>query len=556
MAKFSISPAEVEKLKNSTLGDILDRTVAKYPDHDAIVYADRGYRQTWQEFAKQVDAFAKGLLALGIKAGDKVAVWATNVPWWVALQFATAKIGAILLTVNTNYRRHEILYLLQHSECETLFLIDTVRDHNFVKTLYDIAPELKYQARDNIQCKELPHLKRVCYLGAEKHLGMFSVPEIIGMGEHIDAELYLKRKAAVKPDDVVNMQYTSGTTGFPKGVLLTHAGIGFNGFCIGENMKFTAEDRLCLCVPLFHCFGCVLGTIVCVTHGSCLVIVENFNPLAVLNAIESERCTVLYGVPTMFLAELEHKNFHKFDLTSLRTGVMAGSVCPEPLMRRVIKDMHLKEITSCYGLTEASPVMSQSHVDDPLEKRCTTVGKAMPEVEVRIVDPKTNQELPQGEEGEVVCRGYNVMHGYYKMPEATDKAIDQDKWLHSGDLGYFDAEGYLHISGRITDMIVRGGENVYPKEIENFLLEMPGILDIQIVAVPSRRYGEDVAAFILPDKEAKISPEAVRAFCRGKIAWYKIPRHIHLVTEFPLTASGKVQKFKLRQMAAELWPDL
>lgn len=544
------------ELREKTLGRILDETVARVPDHDALIYADRGYRQTWREFADTVDAFAKGLIALGVGKGEKVAVWATNVPYWVTLQFATAKIGAILITVNTNYREHELRYLLNHSECENIFLIDTLRDHAFVDTLYAIAPELRRQGRGRLHCAALPHLKRVCYLGAEKFRGMYSVPEILGMAVMVSDEDYRARQAELDPWDVINMQYTSGTTGFPKGVMLTHVGVGLNGYWIGRNMGFSEKDRLCLCVPLFHCFGCVLGVMACVNHGTCMVIVEKFNPLTVLAAVDSERCTALHGVPTMFLAELEHKLFKRFDVSSLRTGIMAGSTCPEPLMRRVVEEMNMKDITICYGLTEGSPVMTQSDVDDPLPLRCETVGCPMPGIEVRIADPDTCEELPRGQVGEILCRGYNVMKGYYKMPEETARTITPEGWLHSGDLGVMDEAGYVRVTGRIKDMIIRGGENIYPREVEEFLMGMPDIMDVQVVAVPSRKYGEEVAAFIIPRKGAVVAPEDIRAFCRGQIAWYKIPRHIAVVDAFPLTASGKIQKFRLREMAAERWPEL
>lgn len=544
------------ELREKTLGQILDETVVRFPDQDALVYADRGYRQTWREFADTVDAFAKGLMALGVSKGEKVAVWATNVPYWVTLQFATAKIGAILITVNTNYREHELRYLLNHSECENIFLIDTLRDHAFVDTLYAIAPELRRQGRSQLRCAALPHLKRVCYLGAEKFRGMYSVPEILGLAVMVSDDDYRARQAELDPWDVINMQYTSGTTGFPKGVMLTHVGVGLNGYWIGRNMGFTEKDRLCLCVPLFHCFGCVLGVMACVNHGTCMVIVEKFNPLAVLAAVDGERCTALHGVPTMFLAELEHKLFKRFDVSSLRTGIMAGSTCPEPLMRRVVEEMNMKDITICYGLTEGSPVMTQSDVNDPLSLRCETVGCAMPGIEVRVADPETCEELPRGQVGEILCRGYNVMKGYYKMPEETARTISPDGWLHSGDLGIMDEAGYVRVTGRIKDMIIRGGENVYPREVEEFLMGMPDVMDVQVVGVPSRKYGEEVAAFIIPRKGAAIAPEDVRAFCRGQIAWYKIPRHIAVVDAFPLTASGKIQKFRLREMAAERWPEL
>ncbi|MDY0259013.1 AMP-binding protein [Desulfovibrio sp.] len=543
------------ELREWTLGQILDHTISRFPDNEALVYADRDFRQTWREFGDVVDRFAKGLMALGVQKGEKVAVWATNVPYWVALQFATAKIGAILITVNTNYREHELRYLLTHSECENLFLIDSVRDHDYLDTLYRIAPELRVQARRSFVCKSLPHLKRVCFLGMEKHRGMYSVPEILSLSVMVDDEEYQARQATLHPWDVINMQYTSGTTGFPRGVMLTHVGVGLNGYWIGRHQNFGPNDRVCLPVPLFHCFGCVLGVSACVNHGATMVILESFNPLKVLAAVDAERCTALYGVPTMFLAELEHKLFHRFDMSSLRTGIMAGSICPEPLMRRVIEDMNMKEITICYGLTEGSPVMTQSDMHDTLEQRCETVGCAMPGIEVRVANPETCEELPRGQVGEILCRGYNVMKGYYNMPEDTAKAVSPEGWLHSGDLGVMDEEGYLRITGRIKDMIIRGGENVYPREVEEYLLSMPGVLDVQVVAVPSFKYGEEVAAFIIPRPGVEIQPEDVRAFCRGKIAWFKVPKYVAMISGFPLTASGKIQKYILREQAAELWPE-
>ena len=543
------------ELREWTLGQVLDHTVARFPDNEALVYPDRNYRQTWSEFGALVDDFAKGLMALGVQKGEKVAVWATNVPYWVALQFATAKIGAILITVNTNYREHELRYLLTHSECENIFLIDSVRDHDYLDTLYRIAPELRLQSRDRFVCKSLPHLKRVCFLGAEKHRGMYSVPEILALSVMVDEAEYAARQALLQPWDVINMQYTSGTTGFPRGVMLTHVGVGLNGYWIGRHQNFGPEDRVCLPVPLFHCFGCVLGVSAAVNHGATMVILESFNALKVLAALDSERCTAVYGVPTMFLAELEHPLFKRFDLSHMRTGIMAGSVCPEPLMRRVVDDMNMTEITICYGLTEASPVMTQSDIHDPPSLRCETVGCAMPGIEVRVGDPDTCEELPRGEVGEILCRGYNVMKGYYNMPDDTAKAISPEGWLHSGDLGVMDENGYLRVTGRIKDMIIRGGENIYPREVEEFLMGMPGILDVQVVAVPSRKYGEEVAAFIIPRPGVEILPEDVRDFCRGKVSWYKIPKYIKTITGFPLTASGKIQKFKLREMAAEFWPE-
>ncbi len=538
-----------------TLGQILDRTIAKTPDTDALVYVDRDYRLTWKEFGEEVDVLAKGLMGLGIKKGEKVAIWASNVPFWVGLMFATARIGAVLLTVNTSYRESEVEYLLQHSEAENLVVIDGFRDHDYLQTVHKIVPELRMQPRGELNSPTLPHLKRVIFLGVEKHRGMYSIPEVKSLAVMTSDAAYEERKASISPSDVVNMQYTSGTTGFPKGVMLTHINIGNNGYWIGYHQALSPKDRVCLPVPLFHCFGCVLGVMACVNHGASMIILEAFNPVHVMTSIEEERCTALYGVPTMFIAVLEHRIFDRIDFSSLRTGIMAGSVCPEPLMRRVIEKMNMTELTICYGLTEGSPVMTQTHVDEEFVRKVSTVGRSMPGIEVIVADPETGEEVPRGEQGEVMCRGYNVMKGYYNMPAETAATVTPDGWLHSGDLGVMDEEGYLVITGRIKDMIIRGGENIYPREIEEFLSGMDGVMDVQVVGVPSRKYGEEVGAFIIPRPGAEILPEDVRDFCRGRIAWHKVPRHVHMVEQYPLTASGKVQKYLLRQLAAEVFPE-
>ena len=544
-----------QHLESLTLGQILDRTVAAHGESDALVYVDRDFRLTYNEFAGVVDQLARGLMALGVGKGEKVAVWATNIPYWVALQFATAKIGAVLLTVNTNYKRAELAYLLEQSDTETFFLIDGYQDTDYLQTVYDLVPELKTQERGRLESQRFPHLKRVCFLGQEKHRGMYSLPEIMALETLTSEAEYAARQAELDAHDVVNMQYTSGTTGFPKGVMLSHYNIGNNGFWIGENQRFTEKDRVCLPVPLFHCFGCVLGVMAAVTHGAAMVILEKFDPVQVMASVEQERCTALYGVPTMFIAVLEHKLFDKFDYSSLRTGIMAGSPCPVKVMRQVIDKLNQSEITICYGLTENSPVMTQTLPDDDIRRRTETVGRAMPEIELKVVDPETGVELPAGTQGEVCCRGYSVMKGYYKMPEATAKAIDADGWLHSGDLGVLDADGYLAITGRHKDMIIRGGENIYPREIEEFLYRMEGISDVQVVGIPSKKYGEEVGAFVILKKGSDINAQDVKDFCRGQIARYKIPKYVAFVDAFPLTASGKVQKYKLQERSLEYFPE-
>jgi len=535
-----------------TIGEFLEKQVKNHPDREFIVYPDRDLRFTYSEFNERVNLLAKGLLAIGLKKGDHLGIWATNVPDWLTFLFATAKIGVVLVTINTAYKSHELEYVMRQSDMKAIAIIDGFRDVDYIKTIYKLVPELKSHQRGNLKSKKFPHLKSVIYIGAAKHRGMYNIHELMLLGKHIpDSELE-KVKKSLSSHDVINMQYTSGTTGFPKGVMLTHRNILNNGYYIGERQKFTEKDRLCLPVPLFHCFGIVLGVLAILTHAGTLVILEEFDPLLVLAAVEKEKCTALYGVPTMFIAEFTHPMFDMFDLSSLRTGIMAGSPCPIEAMRRVINDMHMKEVTIVYGLTEASPGITQSSVDDPIEKRVETVGKPLPHIEVKIVDPDTGEELGPGEIGEICCRGYNVMKGYYKMPEMTKEVIDEDGWLHSGDLAVMDEEGYYSIVGRIKDMIIRGGENIYPREIEEFLHTMPGVKDVQVVGIPDEKYGEIVGAFIIKEENADIREEDVRDYAIERIARYKVPKHVFFVEEFPLTASGKVQKFKLREMAVEL----
>jgi fatty-acyl-CoA synthase len=546
---------ETLPLQSLTLGQILDKTVEKYPDNPAVVYVDRDFRLTYRQFATCVDEIAKGLMALGVKKGEKVGIWATNVPYWVILQFATAKIGAVLLTVNTNYKTAELEYLLTQSECENLFLIDGYQDTDYISTIYELVPELKTCQRGALKSEKFPHLKRVAFLGPEKHRGMYTIPEIRALSVMISEDEYQARQDSLDPHDVVNMQYTSGTTGFPKGVMLTHHNIGNNGFWIGANQNFGPDDRVCLPVPLFHCFGCVLGVLAAVNHGTCMVILEGFDPLLVMASVEQEKCTALYGVPTMFIAVLDHPLFNKFDFSSLRTGIMAGSNCPIHTMEQVIDKMNMSEVTICYGLTEASPVMTQTRQHDDIRVRTETVGRALPHLEVKVIDIATGEDLPAGQQGEVCVRGYSVMKGYYNNPEATAQTIDEEGWLHSGDLGVMDDAGNLSITGRHKDMIIRGGENIYPREIEEFLYRMDGIRDVQVAAVPSRKYGEEVGAFVILNEDANLEASDIQDFCRGKISRYKIPRYVHFIKQYPMTASGKIQKYKLTEMSEDIWPE-
>jgi len=534
-----------------TIGEFFEKQVNNYPDNEFMVYPDRNLRFTYKEFNDRVDMLAKGLLSIGITKGDHVGIWANNVPDWLTFMFATAKIGAVLVTVNTAYKSHELDYVMKQSDMKALAIIDGFRDVDYVKTVYELVPELKTHARSNLDSEEFPHLRSVIYIGPEKHRGMYNTNEILLLGKHTHQNTLLEAKKSLKNDDVINMQYTSGTTGFPKGVMLTHRNILNNGYYIGERQNLSHEDRLCLPVPLFHCFGIVLGVLAVLTHGGTLVMVELFDPLLVLAAIQKEKCTAVYGVPTMFIAEMSHPMFEMFDLSSLRTGIMAGSPCPIEAMKKVIEDMNMTEVTIAYGLTEASPVFTQTSVDDPIEKRVNTVGTDMPFSEVKIVDTETGETVGPGVTGEICCRGYNVMKGYYKMPEMTQQAIDNVGWLHSGDLAVMDEDGYYSIVGRIKDMIIRGGENIYPREIEEFLYTLDGIRDVQVVGIPDEKYGEIVGAFIIREDGADIKEEDVRDFSIARIARYKVPKHVFFVDEFPLTASGKIQKFKLKEMATD-----
>lgn len=534
-----------------TINDFLEKQAEKYPDNEFMVYPDRDLRFTYKEFNERVDMLAKGMLSVGITKGDHVGIWALNVPDWITFLFACAKIGAVLVTVNTAYKSHELDYVLKQSDMKAIAITEGFRDVNYLNILYEIVPELKTSSRGNLKSKEYPCLKSVIYIGPEKHRGLYNTNELLLLGKHTDDKKLLEIKKTFDSDDVVCMQYTSGTTGFPKGVMLTHKNIINNGYYIGENLKYTEEDRLCLTVPMFHCFGVTLGLMAMYTHGGTLVMLEQFDPLMVLAAVQKEKCTALYGVPTMFIAEYSHPMFDMFDLSSLRTGIMAGSTCPIEAMKKVVNDMHMKEITSVYGLTEGSPGFTQTSVDDPLELRVETVGRKLPNCEIKVVDPETGETIGPGQVGEICSRGYNVMKGYYKMPDKTAEAIDKEGWLHSGDLVTMDENGYYTVVGRIKDMIIRGGENIYPREIEEFYYTMPGIKDVQVVGIPDDKYGEIVGAFIILEDDTDITEEDVRDFGIERIARYKVPKHVFFVNEFPLTASGKIQKFKMRDQAVE-----
>ncbi|ERI09899.1 AMP-binding protein [Aneurinibacillus aneurinilyticus] len=532
-----------------TIGELLDQTTAKFPEKEAVIYPEVGLRYTFSEFQSACNRVAKGLISLGIKPGEHIAIWATNVPEWVTTQFASAKMGAVLVTVNTSYRVHELEYLLRQSDSTTLLLIDSFRSTSYTDMLYEICPELKECEPGKLEAKRLPRLKNVILIGDEHKPGMFTWKDILERAAEVSDEELTHVQNSLDADDVINMQYTSGTTGFPKGVMLSHKNIVNNAINVAACQNITEQDRICIPVPFFHCFGCVMGTLASVATGATMVPIISFEPLKVLQAVQDEKCTALYGVPTMFIAELNHPEFSTFDVSSLRTGIMAGSPCPKEVMKKVVDVMGASEITIAYGQTESAPVITQTRPNDTIEQRVSTVGRILPHVEAKIIDPATGEVMPQGEQGELCTRGIHVMKGYYNMPEQTAKAIDNEGWLHTGDLATVDADGYYKITGRLKDMIIRGGENVYPREIEEFLYQHPKVLDVQVVGVPDEMYGEQILACIKVKEEEELTVEEIKEFCDGKIARYKIPQYIQIVDEYPMTASGKIQKFRLRENA-------
>ena len=547
-------PADIEL--RTTLGDLLDFQTERFGDREALVHMDAGTRFTYRELKEECDRVAMGLMALHIEKGHHVGIWVTNYSEWVVAQFATAKIGAVLVNVNPSYRTHELEYVLRQSEANALILIGQFRTSDYVDMANEVIQELKDSTLGDLRCLKLPNLRNVIFIppptdpDAKAPDGMWSWEDVRRKSSEVSEADLARRQASCNPDDTINIQYTSGTTGNPKGAMLTHYNIVANGYYAGEGMNFTKRDRLCVPVPFYHCFGCVLGTLACVTHGSTIVIPsEHFEPLKTLQAIQEERCTALHGVPTMFIAELGHARFPDFDLRSLRTGMMAGSPCPIEVMRQVVDQMGAKEIIIGYGQTEASPAITLTRTEDTLERRVSTVGTALPNVQVKLVDPETGQDTPVGEQGELLTRSFMVMKGYYNLPEATAAAIDEDGWLHTGDLATVDQDGYYRITGRLKDMIIRGGENVYPREIEEFLYTHPKIADVQVIGVPDERFVEEVMAWVILKPGETADAEEIREFCQGKIAHYKVPRYIKMATEFPMTVTGKIQKFRMREMA-------
>ena len=527
-----IHGSSLTSLLGETIGANFDRVVASQPERDALVVRHQDVGWTYAELGARVDQVARALVAIGLLPGDRVGIWAPNCAEWLLVQYASAKAGVILVNVNPAYRTSELEYVLNQSGCRVLISARAFKSSDYVGMVEEVAP----------RCSAL---ERTVFLDSADW------EELLTAG---DGEVSLP--AGLQFDDPINIQYTSGTTGFPKGATLTHHNILNNGFFIGETCRYTSEDRVCIPVPFYHCFGMVLGNLACTTHGACIVVpAPSFEPLATLRTVQEERCTSLYGVPTMFIAELDLPEFDEFDLTSLRTGIMAGSPCPVEVMRKVIERMHMAEVTICYGMTETSPVSTQTSADDDLDHRTSTVGRVHPHVEVKIIDPASEACVQRGVSGELCTRGYSVMLGYWNDPEQTAGAIDQAGWMHTGDLATMDEDGYVNIVGRSKDLIIRGGENIYPREIEEFLYGHPDIRDVQVVGVPDERYGEEIAAMVIERTPGTIDPEVLREFCHGRIAHYKIPRYVMPVQEFPMTVTGKVQKFKLREQAIE-WFDL
>ena len=545
------SPPWVE---GRTIGQVLRETARSHSQRDAFVFCSPLVRMTWGEFDAAVDRIGRALLALGFVPGDHFGVWATNVPAWVLLQFATARIGVVLVNINPAYRAGELQYALRQSDVRGLALVDAFKTSNYFEMLSESCPELAGAAPGELLSEAFPKLKCVVSLRGDAPPGMLSWEEFLDRSDEVPQQRLDEVAAGLSPHDPINMQYTSGTTGRPKGAMLSHRNILLNAFYAGENQRFDHTDRVCLPVPLYHCFGCVLGSLCCVVHGSAMVFpAEGFQPGATLAAIEHERCTALYGVPTMFIAQLEHEDYSRRDLSSLRTGIMSGSPCPIEIMKRVTQEMGARELTTGYGQTEASPLITQCHTDDPIELRVGTVGRPLPGVEAKIVDTETGKDLDDGQQGEFCTRGHGVMVGYYQMPEKTAEVIDADGWLHTGDLAKREPNGYYRITGRLRDLIIRGGENIYPREVEEFLYTHTSVLDVQVIGVPSERYGEEVMAWVKVRPGHTVTDKDLVAFCRGRIAAFKIPRFWKFVGEFPTTVTGKVQKFRLREAAvAEL----
>jgi len=544
-------------LIEQTLGDFFDTIAARLPDQEALVSVHQGRRYSYRQLQAASNQLASALLALGLEPGDRVGIWSHNNAEWVLMQLATAKVGLILVNINPAYRVAEVEYALNRVGCKALVTMARFKTSDYVGMLHELAPEWRNAQPGALQAARLPHLRQVVWIDVpgqgDDMAGLQRFSDLLARGDAADPRV-ARIAGSLHATDPINIQFTSGTTGFPKGATLTHRNILNNGFFIGEAMRLSSADRLCIPVPLYHCFGMVLGNLACLTHGATIVYPnDGFDALSVLQTVQDERCTGLHGVPTMFIAELDHPRFAEFDLSTLRTGIMAGSPCPIEVMKRVVRDMHLSEVTIAYGMTETSPVSCQSTTTTPLEKRVTTVGQVHPHLQVKVIDPATGAVAAPHVSGELCTRGYSVMHGYWDDPQRTAEAIDAEGWMHTGDLATMDEEGYVNIVGRIKDMVIRGGENIYPREIEEFLYRMPQIQDVQVVGVPDQKYGEELCAWVVLKPGQALTVDAIRDHCKGQIAHYKVPRYIRFVNQFPMTVTGKIQKFKIRdEMKLEL----
>ncbi len=533
-----------------TIGDLLDQTAAKYPNNEALVVKHQNIRYTYRQFQQKINECARAFLAIGIKKGDRVGVWAPNCAEWTIVQFATSKIGAIQVNINPSYRVHELEYALNQSGCVCIVTATQFKTSNYTEMLYELAPELKDCQSGALVAKKLPHLKTVVRLHSAASPGMYSWEDLLNKKESVSETTLATRQQSLSADEPINIQYTSGTTGYPKGATLSHHNILNNGYLVTEIMRFTDKDRLVIPVPLYHCFGMVMGNLGCVAQGATIIYAgDGFEPEAVLKTVEEEKATALYGVPTMFIAELEHPNFTKYDLSTLRTGIMAGSPCPVEVMKKVNTLMNMQEVEIAYGMTETSPVSTQTRHDAPLDKRVSTVGRVLPHTEIKVINPETGQVVPRGEKGELCTRGYCVMLGYWNDVEKTKTAIDEARWMHTGDLAVMDEEGYLNIVGRIKDMVIRGGENVYPREIEEFLYQHPKVSDVQVIGVPDKRFGEEVMAWVKLKEGVTCASDEIKDFCKGKIAHYKVPRYVKFTDEFPMTVTGKIRKIEMREVS-------
>ncbi|NVD36391.1 AMP-binding protein [Marinobacter lutaoensis] len=552
LPSYTSGTAEVPLL-GMTIGEMLDRTAEQFPDNEALVCLHQGIRWTYREFVEKVNEAARAFMAIGVKRGDRVGIWSPNRYEWTVTQFATAKVGAILVNINPAYGVHELQYAMNLAGISVLVTADRFKTSNYRAMLYELAPELKRSAPGKLKAEAVPELRAVINVHEDRHDGMWTWQEFLSHAGAVSQAQLEQRQDELQFDDPINIQFTSGTTGNPKGATLTHHNILNNGYFVGESQRLSEKDRMVIPVPLYHCFGMVMGNLGCITHGATMIYPsEGFEPKKVLEAVHQEKATALYGVPTMFIAELAEPEFESYDLSSLRTGIMAGSICPAEVMKKVNSKMHMKEVQIAYGMTETSPVSTQTSSNDPFEKQVTTVGRTQPHLETKIIDPATGNVVPRGEIGELCTRGYSVMLKYWNNEEKTREAIDEAGWMHTGDLATMDEDGYIQIVGRIKDMVIRGGENIYPKEIEEFLYTHPAIEEVQVTGIPDEKYGEELIAWVKlrPDAEP-VTGEDLQAFCKGKIAHFKIPRNYKFVDSFPMTVTGKIQKFKMREISIE-----